>query len=408
MEFETAYLIQIIKDILHEEDYACNMDFSEKFDFRKLFQIANQNSIANMAAFSITKNNNVPDEIRVLFEKQRYAIISQQVKCKKVIAELSEILREANVKGIVLKGMILKDCYPNPFMRAMSDIDVYAEQEEIEKLGNLMVQHGFNKGVIGRGNHYEYLKYNVVKIEFHPELVALSSAYGRMVYSKQGYSNVPIARKMDLWSYTESFDGNPFVLKLKPEQHYIYVIMHMMNHFLSAGTGIRSIIDVWIMNKYFGGKWDRKIINDSLEEFGLLKFERYAVALANRWFDFRDVLNIDIHVDEDILTAFEEYILTSGTYGNLNNLSSRQLSFNASGFSKFFLLMRNVFPSYGHMKNAYSIIAKKPVLLPAMWVYRIFDVLVNRKTQTKSRIHAILNVNVDSAKAQHDLFNHLI
>lgn len=408
MELETSYLIQIIKGMLHEEENTCELVFPEEFDFRKLFQIANHNGISNMAAFSISKNNNIPDEIRNLFEKQRFAIISQQVNCKKVMSELIEILEEANVKGIVLKGMILKDYYPNPFMRSMSDIDVYAEQEEIEKLGDLMARHGFSEGVIGRANHYEYIKYGVAKIEFHPELVALSSAYGRMVYSKKGYSTVSIARKMDLWSYTEPFEGNSYALKLKPEQHYLYVIMHMMNHFLTAGTGIRSVIDVWIMNKHFGDKWDRKVIDDSLEEFGLLKFERYAVALADKWFTLQDDLNINIHVDENVLISFEKYILNSGTYGNINNLTNRQLRFNANGFSKVSLLMRKVFPPYEHMRIAYSVVDKKPFLLPVMWIYRIFDVLVIRKTKPNSRVRAIINVNEDDAKAQQDLFSYLI
>lgn len=408
MQLEQVCLIHIIKCILHEEENVYEMDFPDEIDFGRLYRIAKQHSVANMVAFSICKNTKVTKDVIALFEEQRVAILRQHVFLKRAILELYEIIQKAKVKGIILKGAVLRDYYPNPFMRSMSDIDVYMEKEDIEKIGDMMVKCGFNEGVIGRSNHYEYIKYGVAKIELHPELVALDSAYGKNVYSRLGYQNTSIAQKLKIWSHTESINGRQYAVKLEPEYHYVYIIMHMMNHFLTAGTGMRSVIDVWIFNMRYKDKWDCKIVDDLLKEFGLSRFEKYAVALANKWFSYSRELNVDSQIDERVLSIFEDYILTSGTYGNFNNSITSQLKYDTGISSKTALLFKNFFPSYAHMRSAYPIVAKNPILLPIMWGVRMFEILTKRKKLASVKINAIIDADAGRAKIQQDLFSKIM
>ena len=90
-------------------------------------------------------------------------------------------------------------------------------------------------------NHYEYTKYGVVKVEFHPELVALYRAYGRLVFNRIHPNAETVAKHMNIWEHTIPIDKHEYARQLIPEYNYLYVIMHMMNHFLAAGTGICSI-----------------------------------------------------------------------------------------------------------------------------------------------------------------------
>lgn len=56
---------------------------------------------------------------------------------------------------------------------------------------------------------------------------------------------------MNIWDYSIPINDHEYALQLIPEYHYLYVIMHMLNHFFTAGTGIRSIMDVWVMNSVY-------------------------------------------------------------------------------------------------------------------------------------------------------------
>ena len=134
--------------------------------------MAVKSSVANLVAFGICKDESVPVKVRDAFDKERLKIIMQQTRQSAVLSDLKEILEERERKGVLLKGSIIKDLYPDPFMRSMSDIDVFMEEDDVKQLYDALIERGYSTGVQGIGNHYEYEK-NVAKVEFHPELVAL-------------------------------------------------------------------------------------------------------------------------------------------------------------------------------------------------------------------------------------------
>lgn len=405
---ETKEIIIIIKYLLNGNSTSPKAG-EQHIDYDKLYNIAKQNSVANTIASYIIKCDDVPEPIKAKFKQHYFAIIAQQVKCEQVIEEISGVLNENNLKGIILKGSILKELYPDSSMRSMSDIDVYMEEDDIESIHDIMINHGFQEGTIGRGNHYEYMKYQVAKIEFHPELVALDSAYGQMVYKR----SAPISEAMDLWNHVEQFRGSENLLQLTSEYHYVYVVMHMLNHFLTAGTGIRSVIDIWIMNRHYGDIWNRGRIDSLLEEFNVLKFERYARALACKWFG--DISNnIDREqcdrgvIDNSTLSAFEDYILSSGTYGTLDHSIASKIDSSAPERSKLRILVKSFFQPYGVMKNMYPVLKKMPILLPFMWIYRTVDIFKNRGAYAKYKMNAILKADNGRAEEQEKLFASVI
>lgn len=405
---EASLLIQILKSLLQGETFFPLEVISPEIDFEKLYRTAYRNGVANMAAFLITQCDGIPQEIKTKFEHQRLQIMMQQLKCEKAFSECCDILQEVGIRGIVLKGTILKQLYPNPFMRSMGDIDIFMEEEDIQNVDRMMVEAGFSTGKIGKGNHYEYLKYDVAKIEFHPELVALESSYGKNVFLKRNDSGMSIAQALDLWNHTEPLNGNEFARQLTPEYHYLYIIMHMMNHFLSAGTGIRSVMDVWVMNHHYAETKNRKRIEQLLEDFGLLTFEKYALALADRWFDLTGNSYLPDDVDMAILDSLEEYIVGSGTYGTTEQFTYRLMGYEAGTMSKFRYLAKRFFLPYRSMRLDYPILDKYPILLPIMWMRRGVELFRKRGKLTANKMKIAANADQKTMARQKALIETMI
>jgi len=315
------------------------------------------------------------------------------------------MLDKTESKAIVLKGAILRELYPNPALRSMSDIDIYSELENIERLHDVLLNEGFASGTIGIDNHYEYTKYETVKIELHPELVALNSAYGRKIYSKHFESNMPVSVAMDIWNHTEQIDNHLGAFKLDPEYHYLYIVMHMTNHFFGAGTGIRSVMDIWIMNNRYKNQWNHEKKSQLLEKFGLTCFEKYVVALSNKWFSSSPEF-LTNNINEGLLTQFEDYILESGTYGSFSHKTQNELAQNGNIARRILYLLKALFLPYSVMKKLYPVLNKAPILLPFMWIYRGIDYLIHRNREAKRKIGVVLKNRCDNT--QKELFDYLL
>ena len=408
MQKEESFLIQILKSLLQGEKGILSVSGRQEIDFERLYLIAKKNSVANMVAFFISKCDDIPSEIKQKFEQQRMIIMMQQMKCEKALSEMCEIIQNAAIRGLVLKGTILKSMYPEPFMRSMSDIDIYMEEEGIRRITPSIIQAGFSTGTIGSDNHFEFLKYEDAKIEFHPELVARDSAYGKNVYLYCNQSDIPIAQAMDIWSHTESFKGNEYVRQLTPEYHYLYIIMHMMNHFLTAGTGIRSVMDIWVMNHHYAKTWNRKEIESLLEEYGLLTFERYVLSLADRWFDLEGVPYLPNDINPDLLDTLGDYIIGSGTYGTSAQSTYRLMGYKAGSTNKVRYLSNRLFLPYETMKNIYPVLEGKPILLPAMWVRRGVEVFKKRRNSTTHKMRIVANADQEAMEQQKRLIDAMI
>lgn len=406
MRNETQELLGLIKDSLRGN--CGSYDANESIDYNLVYRIAIRNSVANTVADLICRGNGVSTEIKNAFSQQKSIAVAHQVLCDRALNELYDKLDEEHIRGIFLKGSVLKRIYTNPILRSMGDIDVYAEQSDMDKVHILMTKLKYDAGVMGRGNHYEYRRDRHVKIEYHPELVSMDSEYGRTVFQKKYPNASSISSKMDIWSHTAPIDDHEYARQLVPEYHYLYVIMHMFAHFLSAGTGIRSVMDVWIMNNHYSGSWDRRIIENLLSDYGLRTFEKYALALADKWFDLSDLLYRPRDVNQNQLMEFEEYILNSGTYGTVENRINKQLNFEMSAVSKGKYVLSRFFLPYKVMKDRYPCLRKAPVLLPFMWVRHSFDGMVNRRKMILTKMKTVAKANSESAEKQRNMIEFLI
>ena len=97
------------------------------------------------------------------------------------------------------------------------------------------------------------------------------------------------------------------------------------------------------------------------------------------------ILNIGAFGKEEV-SILSDALKTSKTVGSAKSVR----------ISKYFCL---VFLPYKSMKVKYPVLEKAPVLLPIMWVYRIFDTLFNKKDRIKyqnDKVRKMSQENIDS------------
>lgn len=94
-----------------------------------------------------------------------------------------------------------------------------------------------------------------------------------------------------------------------PEDFYLYILAHEYKHYSKGGTGLRSLLDVYVFLKAEDPDWAYVVAE--AERLGLVEFEKKNRSLALHLFAGEELTA----QDQDML----DYILGSGVYGNVSN-----------------------------------------------------------------------------------------
>ena len=125
--------------------------------------------------------------------------------------------------------------------------------------------------------------------------------------------------------------GNLFGYHLSNEDFYIYLLAHMYNQYKSRGTGLRSLLDIYVFNKKLGASLDSEYIGAELTKLGLAEFERGMKEFADNVFDRNELSEKDI--------SELEFFAGSGAQGTKENVMMQKLNNDDSAKAKMNYLL---------------------------------------------------------------------
>lgn len=341
-----------------------SFSIDEPFDWKGFISFCQKHRILNLVYYGIKSNNiNISENIKKLFEEN---MLHSMMKCAQRDVEielLSEQFENNKIRHMILKGFVIKNIYPEPYLRSMSDIDILVG-DDIDKASDVLLQNGFelkSKEFL----HYTFIKENSFAIELHKSLVdeSLEKYYK---YFKSGFVKAKVS------------DGFNYKYEFSKEDFYIFMVAHMAKHYSICGTGIRSVCDIYLYNKKFTDI-DKDYINKELNKIGLSDFEKKIKNLAIEWFG---------GYFEGKFDSVGEYIILGGVYGNLDNHELNKFILNDKRTKKQYIL-RTIFPDKNYMFARYSFLKKAPVFIPLFWIVRIISTFFKSKGSIRYRLKGV-------------------
>ena len=145
-----------------------------------------------------------------------------------------------------------------------------------------------------------------------------------------------------------------------------HLLAHMSYHFLHGGCGIRSVLDIYLINHNM--QYNKDQLKLLCKEAEIETFYEYVIQLSEVWFGENE--------HNEVTLAMEKYILHGGTFGtNDNSIAVGQLK---NGGHKKYIFSR-LFVSYNHLKGLYPSIEKYKFMKPLYQVKRWISMIKNRK-----------------------------
>ena len=231
------------------------------------------------------------------------------------------------------------------------------------------------------GNHDVYYKRPVMNIELHRALI--SEKYEKFYdYSGSG------------WQLARLKESCQYIYEMSKEDFYIYHMAHLVKHYQNGGTGIRSVMDVWVYLNRYRTEMDWNYINSELNKMELLAFTKNIEKLSACWFD--GVESCELF---DKMTAF---ILSNGVHGlSKNSFMIAMMKNNAAKSFKIVKVLYTLnlfFPDRKTMVILFPVLNKLPFLLPVTWVLRGLRCVFFKPQNIVKNLSCVASVNKQDAQ----------
>lgn len=361
-EKDCKYLFELIKYSLFDEEIPKK---EKNVDWDNLYKLAKRHSIIAIVCNGIAKmpqEMQPEEEILKKFEQKWQFDRAKDAVQKYSLEEILDAFEKDQIDCVPLKGIYMKEFYPDSSLRTMSDLDVFYRQGDEKKIEKVLVSKGY---VFDHDcpHHDVYQRKPFMNVEMHHHLT----------------DGDPVTEKYykDIWTTKVHLKkGYTSIYEFSWEDYYIYMLVHLAKHIKLGGSGIRSIIDIKIFldKKKEELNWD--YVKGELKKLHLSQFESWMRQLSEVWFGREQTTPF-----YDELT---EFIVNSGTYGTIKNyhashvveLSGKNQNLSAG---KLRSKLEIIFLPYTGMKEQYTYLEKFPFFLPVAWIQRIFRTIVWRK-----------------------------
>lgn len=363
-----SYLVKLLAAVLHEKEAP---PLPASLNWQLIYDMAKMHSVETMAFYGAEPFIRDDTELYQNWKKSRDANIAQSLHQIEARKEVFQALHEAGIRFLPLKGYEMKCLYPRLEFRQMADIDVLIDPENTSRARDIMLKLGYRQKE-AFPHHDEYFRPPFVTVEVHRQLLLVGDDRQRY------YDNI--------WKKATTDKSTSEAYKLDPNDFYIYQIVHFAKHYNLMGSGIRSVMDIYIYLEKYRNILNCEYIKEELKKLEIYDFYIKMEKLSLTWFSDSKT-KPDIGRNE--LQELERNIFLSGVYGSLEFSRFKKMSnlHIEKGFKQtFHYFWIRIFTRKKDFKNSYPFLRKYPFLLPFCWFHRLIYVLLHKKQSIKREL----------------------
>ena len=330
-------------------------------------RLAKKHDLAHVVSKFIYQNQiEIDSELKARLTKEELTSVYRYERMKFTLDEICSAFDNAKIAYVPLKGSVLRPYYPYESMRTSCDIDILIHESDLKKAIDSLEEKGYRCGE---------RTYHDVSL-FSPSEIHLE-----LHFSIQENMDALDSVLKDAWNYVELAQGSRY--NFTPEFFVFHMYSHMAYHFLSGGCGIRSLLDIWVVEQKMNTNYT--VAEKLLKKAGIYTFASQMSKIANECFTLNE--------RDEFSDLVLKYIFSGGVYGNKQNHIAVKKSKKTSSIG---YVLGRIFMPYKAMAMKYPVLRKCPILLPIFWVVRCFSVIFKGKSkEIKSELLTVNKVSDD-------------
>ena len=328
--------------------------------------------------FDILDEADLPQAQRMILEQKGQQTVQQSYRLLFLSKSIIEELKEHGIDAILLKGSGVAAFYPVPEYRKSGDVDILMKnKEEAERACEILEKHGFHKKEHQAANHHiACTGDDGIEVELHVTLAEAFDSEKINAYLQQCQASFFEHRKL------QDVMGVTFNLATDAYQAF-YLLLHMLQHFLRAGFGLKLLCD-WVVF------WEKPVCKEEKDTFiklleggGLVGFASIITAVCVEYLQLdrkKAAFLLDREsFDKKAVASFMKEVFEAEEFGHSD--TDRMVVLRGTKLTDY------IREFHHQMKLTYPKAGRCVILYPVLWVMTLCGFLYrNRKVRgTSSR-----------------------
>ncbi|MCI8372145.1 MAG: nucleotidyltransferase family protein [Lachnospiraceae bacterium] len=354
---EGQYLIKLLSSAINRLPLKSPED---DLDWETLYQLASFHNVANTAYYGLLDSpaaSNMPENVCSLFasDARRFSALEsmQNYEVRKMLLGYEQ----SGIFCMPLIGFRMKALYPRPDMRYEATMEFLIHTEDKSKAHQVMTALGYS-AIRFTGRSISYFKAPNMSIELMTSLICEDCKYEDFFRGILKKNLHPIKGFQNIYAMSK-------------EDFYIYLIAYLARQYASGGSGIRSILDVWVYLKRYRPLLNYEYLTTEFTKLNLGLFSFYIEKLSWIWFG----IGVNFS-NRSLYEEMEQHIFSCGSAEPAETNIFHQPEADQTAASVPKKAPAAVFPKLESMSDRYPILYEMPFLLPIFWLVHLSSLLL--------------------------------
>ena len=104
----------------------------EDVSWEAVYAFAKRHSVSALAFYALrTRKDELPAALAEEWEEQNAKLLAQYINQEHELSQLCSMFDQEQIPYMPLKGSCIRDLYPEPYLREMSDLDIMVQEKDI-------------------------------------------------------------------------------------------------------------------------------------------------------------------------------------------------------------------------------------------------------------------------------------
>ena len=366
-------------------------------DWKAVFDECKAQSVISLAFTALPKNK-VPQKTYAHWKALVNESLAVNSKISYAHTMLNELLNQAKIPYVILKGCASAEYYDDPLLRTMGDVDFYVPPEYFEKADKLLLKNGFKSNEIDHEYEKAYTKDDVI-FELHNTVNGVPG--GKVgIKIRHYFDDVFDKAELKHFDLAEYYSPSPF-------HHGLVMLLHVARHMVTGGIGLRHFCDWAVFVDKVGDDFSQMFEN-KLKQVGLWCFAQIMTQFCIAYLGLKPQAWVG-NIDKKLLYDLKNDVFAGGNFGHKDLSRADEAKFITSrkkgGVNNDSNVKQAVLSANEIVRKHWKFADKIPIAYPAGWAF--FGGRYAIRSIVGKRDKVILNAIIKGAEKRKRIYQRL-
>lgn len=350
-------VLNLLSSAMFQKPFRADKDV----DWKAVFDECKAQSVISLT-FSALPKDKVPQSVYTHWRALVNENLAVNSKISYAHTMLNELMNQARIPYVILKGCASAEYYDDPLLRTMGDVDFYVPPAYFEKADKLLLKNGFKSNEIDHEYEKAYTKEDVI-FELHNTVNGVPG--GKVgIKIRHYFDDIFVKSELKHLDLAEYYSPSPF-------HHGLVMLLHVARHMVTGGIGLRHFCDWAVFVDKVGNDFV-PMFEDKLKQFGLWRFARIMTQFCTAYFGLPQQEWAGI-AERQLLVQLKDDVFAGGNFGHKDLSRADEAKFITSrkkgGVNNDSNVKQAVLSANEIVRKHWKFADKVPAIYPAGWAF---------------------------------------